>query len=131
MIKTKYKITAPKKTWKSILLSLKLYPGHCFHFCSETGGGTIARWAPTGEDEGIHQETWRMKISGRLEKHFPKRITLLLRDHPVKNPMLKSFGSNVYEMEDSQEWIEKVLDEGKTIVFEFDYNDGSLARVAR
>lgn len=128
MIKTKYKITAPKKTWKSILLSLKLYPGHCFHFCSNTGGGIIARWAPTGEDEGIHQETWRMKISGRLEKHFPKRITLSLKRHPVENPILDLRGSNVFEMEDSEEWIEGLLDQGITPELRFDYNTGNLSR---
>ena len=131
MIKTKYKITAPKKTWKSILLSLELYPGHCFTFDSETGGGIVARWAPTGEDRGVHQEVWRMKVSGRLEKRMPNHINIIFREHKIDDPFLQIRGSHVFEMEDSQEWIDKVLDEGKTIEFQFDYNDGSLARVAR
>lgn len=130
MIKTKYKITAPKKTWRSILLSLKLYPGHCFTFDSDTGGGIVARWAPTGEDRGTHQEVWRMRTSGRLEKHFPDHINIIFKEHKINDPSLQIKGLNVFEMEDSEEWIEKVLDEGRTPEFKFDYNTGNLARVA-
>jgi len=72
-----------------------------------------------------------MKTSGRLEKHFPNHINIILREHKINDPFLQIRGSNVFEMEDSEEWIEKVLDEGRTPVFEFDYNDESLARVAR
>lgn len=131
MIKTKYKITAPKKTWRSILLSLKLYPGQCFTFDSETGGGIVARWAPTGEDRGTHQEVWRMKTSGRLKNHFPNHLNIIFQEHEIDDPLLQIWGSNVFEMKDSKEWIEKVLDEGGSPMFLFDYNNGSLGRVAR
>ena len=72
-----------------------------------------------------------MKTTGRLKKHFPNHLNIIFREHKIEDPFLQIKGSNVFEMKDSEEWIEKVLDEGGTPVFEYDYNDGSLARVAR
>lgn len=132
--KTQFKLTAPMKTWRSILLSMELYPTHCIHIDTDLSNGLTCRWGYTGDEAGTHIERWDMKTSGRLNSFQGGIITLQYGDKDsVKEGSLLSWSNTSHvPMPDAREWIEDHLAMNRAPTIYWDYNqEGWLTSVAK
>ena len=118
-IKTKYRVTAPKKVWRSILQAMDLYPTHNFHFDSDLGA--IVRWDGRGEDAGKHVQEWRMKVTGRLNKRF-SLLFVVLQKGPSDEPDYSWDNHTHWPIRDAKEWIESHLLQDDAPAILYDYN---------
>ena len=132
--KTQFKLTAPMKTWRSILLSMELYPTHCIHIDTNLSRGLTCRWATTGDEAGTHVEQWDMKTSGRL-KSFKDGIFVLQygdKEGADNHPVLAWKNVTHVHMPDAREWIEDHLAMNRAPTIYWDYNqEGWLTSVAK
>ena len=98
-IKTTFKITATKATWKKILFCLEHhYPNHHFHIDTELEGGCLCVWSCHLGEPGKHVARFPLKITGRLEtRSYPKII--LMKTGTTKQPT-----PDKYAWEDVDHW---------------------------
>ena len=123
--KTQFKLTAPRKTWRSILFHMDEYPNHCIHIDTELGNGVTCLWSYTGDEAGTHIKRWDMKTSGRL-KSFQGGIIALQygdRDAVEEDSVLSWTSTTHVPMDDAKEWIEDHLAQNICPTIFYDYNE--------
>ena len=128
-LKTRFRLTANRKVWRSILTAMDLYPTHCIHIDTELGNGTCMRWAYTGKDAGKHEQIWDMKVTGLLRNHqVNKRIILQKGDYfRTDNPCLSWKDTRHTPIPDAEEWIKNHLEMNETPEIFYNYNTKQIS----
>ena len=134
-LKTRFRLTANRKVWRSILTAMDLYPTNCIHIDTDLGGGICVRWAYTEDDAdcghqaGEHVQHWDMKVTGKMKtRDVNKLIVLQMGDHDSCDKDLYSWDTTRHTpIPDAREWIEDHLEMNETPEIFYNYNTKQIS----